>query len=92
VVLSALFEPGTAIENIEVGGNFILYPNPTNGQLQITNYELGISNIEIFDVLGRKQQFSIINSQFSIHHLPAGIYLIRLTNGEHSSVKRFVKE
>jgi hypothetical protein len=30
----------------------VVYPNPTNGELRITNYELGITNIEIFDMLG----------------------------------------
>ena len=32
-----------------------VYPNPTTGELRITNYELGIKNIEFFDIYGRKQ-------------------------------------
>jgi len=36
------------IENIKV------YPNPTTGQLRITNYELRIDNVEVFDILLNK--------------------------------------
>ena len=57
--------------------DFLVYPNPTMGELRITNYELGtatplgassaklINNVEIFDVYGRKQKI-IINYQLSI--------------------------
>jgi hypothetical protein len=33
--------------------NITLTPNPTTGELQITNYELQITNIEVYDVYGR---------------------------------------
>ena len=35
-----------------------VYPNPTTGQLRITNCELQIMGIEIFDVMGKKVQSS----------------------------------
>jgi hypothetical protein len=31
-----------------------VYPNPTTGELRITNYELRITSIDVFDVYGRK--------------------------------------
>jgi len=40
-----------------VKGNILIYPNPTIGELRITNYELRIDNVEIFDVCGRKIPF-----------------------------------
>ncbi|MCL1851045.1 MAG: T9SS type A sorting domain-containing protein [Bacteroidetes bacterium] len=30
-----------------------IFPNPTTGQLTITNYELRITNVEVFDIYGR---------------------------------------
>jgi hypothetical protein len=30
-----------------------VYPNPTTGELRIKNYELGMSNVEIFDMMGK---------------------------------------
>jgi len=42
--------------------NIVITPNPTKGELRITNYELGIRNIEIFDVMGRVQNFEVQSS------------------------------
>jgi hypothetical protein len=63
--------------------NLIVYPNPTNGELRITNYEFGITNIEIFDVYGRKHltglpSYGLTVSNLNISHLPAGIYFLRI--------------
>ena len=45
------------IHNYELGiTNYVLYPNPTNSQLRIKNYELRENEvIEIYDVVGRLQ-------------------------------------
>ncbi|MDR2971608.1 MAG: S8 family peptidase [Bacteroidales bacterium] len=32
----------------------VVYPNPTNGELRVTSYELQVNSIEIFDIYGRK--------------------------------------
>ena len=62
-----------------------VYPNPTNGQLTITNYELGIKSniISIYDISGHiVAQFLIDNSQFlieiNISHLPTGMYFLKV--------------
>jgi N-acetylneuraminic acid mutarotase len=66
-------------------GGISVYPNPSNGQfnLQITNYEVGIKNIEVYNILGEKvysNPFAIHNSQFTIDlsSQPSGIYLYRV--------------
>jgi len=62
-----------------------IYPNPSNGvfQLEIRNYELGVTNtVEIYNVLGEQvySQFLIPNSQFLINlsSQPDGVYLYRV--------------
>ena len=50
---------GIKEHNNIVTGKLLVYPNPTTGQLRITNYELGIGTlsaveVEIFDIYGRK--------------------------------------
>ena len=59
-----------------------VYPNPTTGQLTITNYELGITNVEIFDMVGKKIQSKIVNLkskiELDISHLANGIYFLRV--------------
>ena len=44
-----------SVRKFEKEPNILLYPNPTTGELRITNYELRIDNIEIFDIYGSNQ-------------------------------------
>jgi hypothetical protein len=61
---------------------FNIYPNPTRNQLRITNYELRNGEIEIFDVLGRKQKGYEVQGTgcevVDVSHLPSGIYFIKV--------------
>ena len=73
-----------------------VYPNPTSGELRVTSNELQVTNIEIFDVYGRKQ-LSTLNSQLStqkidISHLPAGIYFVKIITDTGVTVKKIVKQ
>jgi hypothetical protein len=88
------------ITDVSTGStNVRVYPNPTRGEFLITNYELGIRNMEmckfenvkIFDIMGRKQQLSIVNCQLSIEHLPAGIYFIRICTENDVITRKVVK-
>jgi hypothetical protein len=80
-----------SIQNIDV------YPNPTTGELTITNYELRITNVEIFDVYGRKV-FATANllpqtaNQIDISNLSAGVYLITIHTDKGIVHKKVVKE
>ena len=67
--------------------SIIVYPNPTNRQLTISNYELGIkdNNIKIYDIIGHcVAQFLIDNSKFlielNISHLQSGMYYLQVGN------------
>jgi len=87
----------TDIETITV------YPNPTNGELRITNYESRIENIEIFDMLGRsvgtnlcvrpENQTSEIGQpdiEINISDVPSGVYFIRIQTENGRIVTRKV--
>jgi hypothetical protein len=74
----------------------IIYPNPTMGELTIDNGELTITNIEIYDVFGRKQSSNhrITSSShhlINISNLPAGIYFIKVTAQENVYTQKIVK-
>ena len=85
------------VETLGVGethGNASLrvYPNPTNGKLQVTSYELQDTGIEIFDVYGKKisSHHHIITSShhtIDISHLPAGIYFLKIAGETVKVVK-----
>ena len=72
---------GTGIASLEKQGVEV-YPNPTSGQLRITNYELRMGNVEIYDVTGRKQRAESRKGEnemvIDISNLPAGIYFVQI--------------
>ncbi|MCL2246494.1 MAG: T9SS type A sorting domain-containing protein [Lentimicrobiaceae bacterium] len=72
-----------------------VYPNPTNGELRIRNYELGIMEVEVFDVYGRKVSFLTSHSSplisINISHLHSGIYFIRIETEKGTITKKIIK-
>lgn len=75
---------------------FKIYPNPANTQITI-DYTMQTKNavIEIYNTSGQKiESFIYFNSQqtIDIRNLSDGLYLIKITDGNNSYVKRFVKQ
>ena len=73
-----------------------IYPNPTPGQLTIENGKLKIENVEIFDILGKKQSshVQIISSSLhlvNISHLLSGIYFVKISTETGEIVRKIVK-
>ena len=85
----------SAITEYDYANMFALYPNPTTGKLTIENGQLTIKNVEVFDMLGKKQ-LSIINCQLSINMdvspLPAGVYFVRLDTETGLLTKKLIKK
>jgi hypothetical protein len=81
-----------SIDQTSVTSTTILYPNPANKQVTITNYALNqvqgrITSIEIFDIYGRKCHASRVTcheNNIDISHFPAGIYFVRVTTENHA--------
>ena len=70
-----------------------IYPNPTIGELRITNYELRIEEIIIFDVYGRKvSSYQVITEKIDIGALSSGVYFVKVRTDKGEVVKRVVKE
>ena len=76
--------------------SFTLFPNPSNGKLSVTGYQLsGKTELKIYTVLGQKifQSDALFHStgdeiQIDVSEFPSGIYFLKLGN----AVKKFVKE
>jgi len=99
------------IETVELGINnvndregIILFPNPTTGELTITNcspdrgklseanYELRITNVEIFDIVGRKQKAEgRKQNEIDISHLQSGFYFVKITTEKGIITKKIIK-
>jgi hypothetical protein len=75
--------------------NFNLYPNPSNGNVNISiegMEESGVA-VEVYDAIGRVvySELSVTTSQLQLNlSTPPGIYLMRLRAGEKVISKRFV--
>jgi hypothetical protein len=76
-----------------------LIPNPTTGELRITNYELRngvLSAVEVYDIYGRKLQSNHFITSSSHHlinisHLPSGIYFVKIKTEAGEVVKKVIK-
>ncbi len=81
--------------NIENLNNFIIYPNPSNGDINImTRVEVGNADISIFDMNGRKvfaQEVELRNSvNINASGLKTGIYLIQIDGANHSHTAKLI--
>jgi len=67
-----------------------IYPNPTSGQLNITNDEQNIKQISIFDLFGVKL-FDTKYTTFDISHFSAGVYVVQIITEKGIVTKKIVK-
>ncbi len=75
--------------------NFIIYPNPSNGQINIqSRIDVGTAAVSIFDINGRKvfsQQVELQTiTTVNINGLNAGVYLIKIEGAESSQTSKLI--
>ena len=76
---------------------FTIFPNPVTDIVTITNSEnIGVEEIEIFDISGKKvqsQNFSKENEvQLNLGDFAAGTYLLHIKTNEGTAVEKVVKK
>jgi len=74
-----------------------VYPNPTTGELRITSSELQITDVDIFDISGKKISSQHLTPSSSDHlinisHLQTGFYFVQLQTEYGLITKKVVKE
>jgi len=71
-----------------------IYPNPTNGIINITDEQLQLQNatIEIKNTLGQIVYLDVYAPQINVSSFPSGIYFITLNNKETKRTIKFVKD
>ena len=82
-------------DNGNLENNFIVYPNPSNGEITIkSRVDVGEATISIFDMNGRK----VFTQQLELHTtanvnasgLNAGIYLIQIEGDNRSQTSKLI--
>ena len=78
----------------EFGNGYALYPNPADKKLYIERASTERATIEIYDPIGKFiDKYETIEPKFEINvtEFAAGTYFIKLTEGDKTTVKSFVK-
>ena len=84
----------TATRHIQTSNDFNLLPNPGNGQ--ITVHASNFTNkamVEVYNILGTKvYQTNLFSgkAQLDLENLKTGIYLVKLSEGKTTLVKRLI--
>ncbi|MBN2747533.1 MAG: T9SS type A sorting domain-containing protein, partial [Bacteroidales bacterium] len=72
-----------------------IFPNPTHNQTHITFSQAFSGQIELFDISGKRiETINLLNStsyNLNLETIQAGLYFIRISNGDFLKVKKLVK-
>ena len=87
-----IFINGVGVVETHNCASLQVHPNPTTGQLTINNEQLTITNVEIYDIYGKKLSShhliaSSSNHLINISHLPTGVYFLKAGNETVKVVK-----
>lgn len=84
---------GTFTWALSVGENnlqgFSLYPNPANGVVTIQTLGNDTVSVAVFDILG-KQVLVQEGNTFDVSALKAGMYMVQVSNGTATAVKKLM--
>lgn len=95
-LFTAVFALDTTPTGISEAGRltFGIAPNPTGGRLTVTLNESTPCEAEVYDATGRcvlRATLQGPQSDLDVRRLPAGRYLLRLTSGDRTGTRAFVK-
>ncbi len=84
------------INNNEDNFELNIFPNPGTNIVNVqvgSNYQSSSFKYEIIDQLGRTiLNGNLSNPQINIHQLNAGVYFIKVYNGQINSIRKFIKK
>ena len=86
-------QSGSSVGEVQALENILLVPNPTTGELTITNCELLITGVEVFDIYGRRQKAeSRKDNVLGISNLSSGLYFVKIKTELGEVVKKVIKQ
>lgn len=83
------------LQNKSTKGGYVIYPNPANNFIAISNALPGNAaiSIELYDAIGRKILVKIITSgadEINITKIPSGTYLLRMIDKEEVRTQKII--
>jgi hypothetical protein len=93
IIKRALSNFPTAVEQVNYGLDFSIFPNPVNNELTIENGELQIELVEIYNVMGKICLRSDLPYRtINVSSLIPGIYFVTVADKNGNKIaKKFVK-
>ena len=90
-----LFKNCTGIESVEMAKSLLLYPNPAQDRISISNKtDFPIQKIAIYHLNGQlvRQIEGAMLNEINVSDLAIGVYYLRLQSEQGVAVKKFIKE
>ncbi|MGI6470525.1 MAG: T9SS type A sorting domain-containing protein [Paludibacteraceae bacterium] len=78
-----------AIENIELGNQLSIYPNPVSSELRVSSENLKINAIEITDLTGKIVLVSN-KTDINVSNLSNGTYLVNIHSDKGIVTKKII--
>ena len=83
-------------EESELNNSISIYPNPSNGEfnISINNPSISNANLEVFDVYGRLVYSKNVNSKMNsinLSEFSSGVYTVKISANSQVSIKRIIK-
>ncbi|MGZ3931375.1 MAG: T9SS type A sorting domain-containing protein [Bacteroidia bacterium] len=69
----------------------LVYPNPVNDKLKISAEGIKIDAVSVSDLTGRPVKYSGAVNEMDLSDVSDGIYILTMSAGSHSYVKRIIK-
>ena len=86
---NAVNSPGLSVEVVD-SNSIALYPNPVKNTLYIKGNS-GSYDIEVYSILGQRVMTAFDVNEIDVRSFNEGIYLIRVSTKNGTTVKRFIK-
>jgi len=94
-VFTAIFMGMPHVEETDVNNNIKLYPNPASDKLLIDFNEGIITEVKLFDVIGREVKSMLIDNSraiLTISDIHAGIYFVKIISEKEILFRKFEKK
>lgn len=92
------FQPVDATVGTPFLKEFVVYPNPTSGAVTLTLETFDAESnlqLKVYSLIGQEMMKEVITPfegskqmRLDLTHLPKGIYMVEISNGEKSRIKR----
>lgn len=84
-----------SLDSNDFNDGLILYPNPTDGPVNIRTASQAPFSAEVYSILGELLNTTVVNTDLGtidLSGLSAGTYFIKITSGTHQAVKSVIKK